>query len=75
MQHKNPNDRQTQSQGQRQGGREKTDNTEDGEGPAGDMPGYLPMGEDQQSREAYRDWVHSNDGSHFSGGVKYDQAW
>ena len=46
-----------------------TDETEDGEGPAGDLPEYVPTGEDRQIGEVYVDWVHSNDGAHLSGGV------
>ena len=48
---------------------EMTDETEDGEGPAGDLPEYVPTGEDRQIGEVYGDWVHSNDGAHLSGGV------
>ena len=45
------------------------------ERPAGDLPGYVPTGEDRSIKEVYGDWVHCNDGAHLSGGVKDDQAW
>ena len=48
---------------------EKTDETEEGEGPTQDLTGYMPTGEDKRIMEVYRDWVHSNDGAHLSGGV------
>ena len=54
---------------------DKTDKMEDGEGPAGDLLGYVPAGEERWIREVYGDWVQSNDGAHLSGGVKNDQAW
>ena len=47
---------------------------EDREGPAGDLPGYVPTGEYRWIREVYGDWVQSNDEAHLSGGIKYDQA-
>ena len=48
---------------------------EDGWGPAGDLSGYVPTGEDQWIREVYRGWVQSNYGAHLTGGVKYDPTW
>ena len=48
---------------------------EDGEGPAGDLLGYVPAGEERWIREVYGDWVQSNNVAHLSGGVKDDQAW
>ena len=48
---------------------------EDGEENLGDLTGYVPTGEYRRIKEAYGDWVHSNDGVHLSGGVKDDQAW
>ena len=49
--------------------------TEDGEGPAGDLPGYVPTREDRRIKEVYGYWVKSNDGAHLSGGVKANQEW
>ena len=53
---------------------DNTDKTEDREGPAGNLPGYVTMGEDRRIKEAYRDWVNYNNGAHLSAGVKDDQA-
>ena len=52
----------------------KTDETGVGEGPAGDLSGYVPTEEDRQIREVYEDWVHSNDGARPSGGVRDDKV-
>ena len=49
--------------------------TEDGEGPVGDLPGYVPTGEERCIKEVYGYWVHSNDGAHLTGGVATDQEW
>ena len=46
---------------------------EKGEGPAEDIPGYAPTREDRRIKEVYGDWVHSNDGTNLSWGVKADQ--
>ena len=54
---------------------EKEDDTGDSKEPVGDLPGYVPMGEDRQIIEVYRYWVHSNDEAHLSGGINYDKAW
>ena len=54
---------------------EDTNKTEDGEGPAGDLPGYIPTGEDRRMREVYIDWVQFNYGKHLSGWIKDYQAW
>ena len=51
---------------------------EDGEGTAGDVPGYEPTLEDLCLREVYGDWVHANPGTHLDGGVRDNsalQAW
>ena len=48
---------------------EKEIATEDGKGAAGDLTGYLPTGEERQTHEDYRDWVHSNNGDQISGGI------
>ena len=45
---------------------------EEGEGTAGDMPGYNPTPEDLCLREVYGDWVHDNPGTHLGGGVCND---
>ena len=48
---------------------EKEIATEDGKGAAGDLTGYLSTGEERQTHEDYRDWVHSNNGDQISGGI------
>ena len=53
---------------------DKTDETEDGEVPAGDLPWYVRTGEELRIQEIYGDWVHSKDEAHLSGGIKDDQA-
>ena len=42
---------------------------EDGEGTAGDVPGYQPNTEDLRLQEVYGDWVHANPGTHVAGMV------
>ena len=49
--------------------------SEDGEGTTGNVPGYQPTLEDLRLREIYRDWVHTNPGTHLDGGVRNDSAW
>ena len=48
---------------------------EEGEGMAGDVPGYNPTPEDLRLREVYGDWVHSNPGTHLDGGIRDNSAW
>ena len=43
------------------------------EGPAWNLPGYVPTRDYQRIKEVCGDWVHSNDGAHLSGEVKDDQ--
>ena len=47
---------------------EKMQETEDGEGDAGDLTGYVLMGEDRWNQEVYGDWVHYNNGAYLSWG-------
>ena len=56
------------------GGREMDTPPEDGEGTAGDVPGYQPTPEELRLREVYEDWVHANSGTHLDGGVRDDLA-
>ena len=55
--------------------RETKDKVGEGKGPVGDVPGYVPMGEEWRIKEVCGDWVHYNDGVRLSGGVKADQVW
>ena len=48
---------------------------EDGEGTAGDVPGYQPTPEDLRLWEVYGDWVYANPSTHLDGGVRNDSAW
>ena len=56
------------------GSRETEMPQEDGEGTAGDVPGYNPTPEDLRLREVYGDWVHENPGTHLDGGVRDNSA-
>ena len=49
--------------------------SEDGEGTAGNVPGYQPTPEDLRLREVYGDWVHAKPGTHLDSGNKDDSAW
>ena len=53
--------------------KETPEEMEDRDGPQGDLTGYVPTGEDRHIKDVYREWVHSNNGAHLSGGVKADQ--
>ena len=46
-----------------------------GKGNEGGLPYYMPTGWDQRIQAVYRDWVHSNDRAHLSGGVDDDLLW
>ena len=48
---------------------------EEGEGTAGDEPGYNLTPEDLRLQEFYGDWVHANPGTHLDGGIRDDLAW
>ena len=48
---------------------------EEGEGTAGDEPGYNPTPEDLHLQEVYGDWVHANPDTHLDGGIRDDSAW
>ena len=41
----------------------------EGEAREGNIPGYMPTPQDFCLRYVYRDWVHTNDGEHLSGGI------
>ena len=51
------------------------EDTEYGEGPTGDLLGYVPTREDRRIQEVYGDCVHSNYGAHLSGGDEANQEW
>ena len=46
----------------------------EGEGAAGNEPGYNPTPEDLRLREVYGDWVHANPGTHLDGGIRDNLA-
>ena len=46
------------------------EDTAEGEGESGDVPGHVPTSEDLRLREVYGDWVHGNLGTHLDSGVK-----
>ena len=48
---------------------------EEGEGTAGDLPGYTPTPEDLRLQEVYGDWVHANPGTHLDKGVHNNLVW
>ena len=52
------------------GDKTKPEPSKDGEGTAGDVPGYQPTLEDLRLREVYGDWVHEKTGTHLDGGNK-----
>ena len=52
-----------------------TEETTEGEGARGDVPGYVATPEDLCLWEVYGDWVHGNPGTHLDGGVKEDGLW
>ena len=47
----------------------------EGEGTAGDEPGYTPTPEYLRLWEVYRDWVHANPVTHLDGGICNDSVW
>ena len=47
----------------------------EGEGTAGDEPGYNPTPEDLLLWEVYGDWVNANPGTHLDGSIRDDLAW
>ena len=48
---------------------------EEGEGAAGDEPGYTPTPEDLHIQEVYGYWVHANPGTHVDRGICDNSAW
>ena len=72
-----PNDKAkgTRGAGKEKGGTYETEETAEGEGERGDVPGYVPTPEDLRLREVYGDWVHGNPGTHLDVGVKEDGLW
>ena len=65
----------TEAQARRRDATDKTEETAEGEGERGDVPGYVLTPEDLRLREVYGDWVHGNLGTHLDGGVKEDGLW
>ena len=57
------------------GDRATTKLSEDGEGTAGDMPGYKPTPEDLRLWEFYRDSLQANPGTHLDISIRNDLAW
>ena len=49
--------------------------TGDGEGTTGDLPGYVPTGEDWHIQEVYGDWVNYSNGAHLSEGTQDNKEW
>ena len=47
----------------------------EGEGAAGDEPGYNPTPEDLRLWEVYGEWVHASPVTHLDGGILDDPAW
>ena len=39
------------------------------------MLGCTPTPEDLRLQEVYRDWVHSNPGTHIDGGIEDNKTW
>ena len=62
----------TEASARRKGVADVTEESAEGEGARGDVPGYVPTPEDLRLREVYRDWVHGNPGTHLDGGVAED---
>ena len=54
---------------------EKETPPEEGEGTAGDKPGYNPTPEDLRLQEVYGEWIPANPGKHLNGGIRDDSAW
>ena len=48
---------------------------DDGNGTAGDVPGYQPTPEDLRLRDFYGDWIHANPSTRLVGGIRDDLAW
>ena len=55
-------------------GRHTTTHSE-GEGTAGDEPGYTPTPEYLRLWEVYRDWVHANPVTHIDVSIRDDSVW
>ena len=53
--------------------KKKSENTEVEDG--SDLPGYVRTLADQKLDDVFGDHVHSNNGTHLSGGVKDDTLW
>ena len=46
-----------------------------GEAGSRDLPGYIPTTEDLHLCDVYREWMHTNNCGHLSGGITDDAAW
>ena len=65
----------TEASARRKGVANATEESAEGEGARGDVPGYVPTPEDLRLQEVYGDWVHGNPGTHLDGGVAEDGLW
>ena len=65
----------TETSARRKGVADVTEESAEGEGARGDVPGYVPTPEDLRLQEVYGDWVHGNPGTHLDGGVQEDELW
>ena len=59
----------------RKGIADVTEESAEGEGVRGDVPGYVPTPEDLCLRNVYGDWVHGNPRTNLDGGVTEDGLW
>ena len=59
----------------RKGMADVTEESAEGEGVRGDVPGYIPTLEDLRLQEVYAYWVHRNPVMHLDGGVAEDRLW
>ena len=65
----------TEASARRKGSVEVMEESAEGKGARGDVPGYVPTLEDPRLREVYGDWVHGNPGTHLDGVVAEDGLW
>ena len=65
----------TEAPARRKGVSDVTEESAEGEGARGDVPGYVPTPEDLRLQEFYGDWVHGNPVTHLDGGVAEDRLW
>ena len=65
----------TETSVRRKGVADVTEESAEGVGARGDVPGYVPTLEDLRLREVYGDWVYGNPGTHLDGGVAEYGLW